>query len=99
MLSIEFLNLAQNELDDTFKYYEYQQNNLGYRFIDEVMNSLELVATYPEAWTKISAQTRRCIIKTFPYGIIYQKRDNVIIVVAIANLHKKPNYWVSRVSK
>ena len=79
--------------------YEYQQNNLGYRFIDEVMNSLELVATYPEAWTKISAQTRRCIIKTFPYGIIYQKRDNVIIVVAIANLHKEPNYWVSRVSK
>ena len=93
---VEFLDLAQNELDDTFEYYEFQQENLGYRFVDEVMNSLELIVSYPEAWTKSSASTRRCLIKTFPYGIIYQKRDNLILVVAIANLHKEPDYWVSR---
>ena len=93
---VEFLDLAQNELDDTFKYYEFQQENLGYRFVDEVMNSLELIVAYSEAWTKSSSSTRRCLIKTFPYGIIYQKRDNLILVVAIANLHKEPDYWVSR---
>jgi plasmid stabilization system protein ParE len=99
MLSVEFLNLAQNELDDTFEYYEFQQENLGYRFVEEVMNSLELITAYPEAWMQSSAHTRRCLIKTFPYGIIYQKRDDIIIIVAIASLHKKPDYWVSRVAK
>jgi len=96
MLLVEFLDLAQNELDDTFEYYEFQQENLGYRFVEEVMSSLELIVAYPEAWTKSSASTRRCLVKTFPYGIIYQKRDNLILVVAIANLHKEPDYWVSR---
>ena len=93
---VEFLDLAQNELDDTFEYYEFQQENLGYRFVDEVMNSLELIVAYPEAWVKSSSSTRRCLVKTFPYGIIYQKRDNLILVVAIANLHKEPDYWASR---
>ncbi len=93
---VEFLDLAQNELDDTFEYYEFQQEKLGYRFVDEVMNSLELMVAYPEAWAKSSSSTRRCLVKTFPYGIIYQKRDNLILVVAIANLHKEPDYWASR---
>jgi len=96
MLSVEFLDIAQNELDDTFEYYEFQQENLGYRFVEEVMNSLELIKAYPEAWTKSSKLTRRCLVKTFPYGIIYQKIDNIILIVAIANLHKEPDYWVSR---
>jgi len=96
MLSVDFLTLAQNELDDAFEYYEFQQENLGYRFVEEVMNSLELIIAYPEAWTQSSAHTRRCLIKTFPYGIIYQKRDDTIIVVAIASLYKEPDYWIAR---
>ena len=99
MYSVEFLDVAQNELDDVFEYYEFQQENLGYRFIKEVMHSLELITAYPEAWMQSSSHTRRCLIKTFPYGIIYQKRDDVIIIVAIASLHKEPDYWVSRILK
>jgi plasmid stabilization system protein ParE len=97
MASIVFLELAQNELDDAFEYYEFQQENLGYRFIKEVMNTLELISGYPEAWTQSSAHTRRCLVKTFPYAVIYQKRDDMILVVAIASLYKEPDYWVSRV--
>ena len=97
MLSVDFLDLAQNELDDTFAYYEFQQENLGSRFVTEVIHALELIISYPEAWMQSSVNTRRCLMKTFPYGIIYQKRDDKIIVVAIANLHKEPDYWVSRI--
>jgi len=97
MVTVDFLPLAQSELDDTFEYYEFQQSGLGYRFIAEVMNSLELIVAYPEAWTKSSKRTRRCLVKTFPYGIVYQERNDTILVVAIVNLHKEPDYWVSRV--
>ena len=97
MFEIEFLDLAKNELDDAFDYYEYQQDGLGYRFVREVYNTLTRIKAYPFAWTQNSMHTRRCLVKSFPYGVIYQKRENIILEVAIANLHKEPNYWVKRI--
>jgi len=47
-MEVKFLPLAQKELDDTFEYYEYEQKNLGYRFIHEVLNSIELIKYYPK---------------------------------------------------
>jgi len=96
MLNIEFLDIAQKELDDAFEYYEYQQDNLGYKFISEIQDSLKLIKLYPKAWSKVSKNTRRSLLKSFPYGIIYQEKKNLILVVAIANLHRKPNYWIDR---
>ena len=96
-MKIQFLELAQKELDDVFEYYEYQQADLGYRFVQEVYNTIELIRTYPLGWSSVSEKSRRCLVKTFPYGVIYQKRENIILIVAIANLHRKPNYWVKRV--
>ena len=97
MLQIEFLDLAQNELDDTFDYYEYQQKNLGYRFVQEIFNTINLIKLYPYAWTKSSQNTLRCLLNSFPYGVIYQKRENIILIIAIINLHRKPNYWAGRI--
>jgi len=96
-MQVEFLELAERELDDAFEYYEYQQKELGYRFVDEVYNSINLIELYPLAWSKSSKDTRRCLVKTFPYAIIYQKRNDMILIVAIAHLHRKPNYWIDRI--
>jgi hypothetical protein len=30
-------------------------------------------------------------------GIIYQIREKEILVVAVANLHRKPDYWKDRI--
>lgn len=93
---IEFLEPAQAELDDTFEYYEMQHKSLGYKFINEIQHAIELIKFYPLGWHQISQNTRRCLLKTFPYGIIYRARNNHILIVAIANLHRKPNYWKKR---
>ena len=97
MQKVQFLELAQQELDDTFNYYEYQQENLGYRFVQEVYDAIKLIKFYPLGWSQISKNTRRCLLKTFPYGVIYQQRKDKILIIAIANLHRKPNYWINRV--
>ena len=96
-LPIEFLKISQIELDETFVYYENIQNDLGYRFINEVKESISLIQNYPNAWHNLSNRTKRCLVKNFPYGIIYQIRKDKILIVAIANLHRKPNYWKNRI--
>jgi toxin ParE2 len=83
-------------LDDAIKYYNYDVPGLGYAFLTEVLEALSRVGKYPEAWHQYSKRTRRCQTRRFPYGIIYQIQEHEIIVVAIANLHRKPDYWKDR---
>ena len=94
-----FLDAAVSELNDTFEYYELQQTNLGSRFVSAIEKSVELIEHYPKGWHSLSQDIRRCLVKNFPYGIIYQIKGNDIFIIAIANLHRKPNYWNDRLNK
>jgi len=96
MISVKLLELAQSELDDAFEAYEYQQKELGYRFVQEVKKTLEMIKSYPDAWPKSSEHIQRCFIKGFPYGILYHKGNSIIFILAIVNLCKKPIHWVSK---
>lgn len=98
-MEIRLLKAAQAELDGGFTYYEDQSGGLGYEFIDEIFSTLKRIKNNPTSWAPFSIQTRRCLVHRFPYGIIYQIRetDNEILVVAIAHLHRKPQYWKKRV--
>ena len=97
-MKYKIIDEASRELDDTFSYYEYQQKDLGYRFISSFTEAVELIRFYPNGWHPLSKKVRRCMIKNFPYGIIYQVKENEILIIAVANLHRKPNYWTERVN-
>lgn len=94
---IKFLEMALLELDDAKEYYEYQQKDLGLRFLLNVKKSVKLIEDHPKAWHPVTLRARRCLVKDFPYGIVYQIRENEIFIIAVANLHRKPNYWTDRV--
>ncbi len=91
-MRIRFLEIAQIELDDAVEYYNYEVPGLGDAFLTEVYR----IGEFPEAWHPCSKRTRRCQTRRFPYGVIYQIRKNEILVVAIAHLHRKPDYWEER---
>ncbi len=96
-MKINFLEIAQIELDDAIEYYNYEVPGLGDAFLTEVLNALDRIGEFSEAWQPGSKRTRRCQTRRFPYGIIYQIRQHEILVVAVANLHRKPDYWKDRI--
>lgn len=69
----------------------------GDGFRNAIKESLERIKHFPEAYSPISKRTRRCLVGKFPYGVIYKQAENEIVVVAVAHLHRKPEYWASRV--
>jgi mRNA-degrading endonuclease RelE of RelBE toxin-antitoxin system len=95
-MKMRFLDIAQLALDQAIEYYNCESPGLGYEFLTEVLKALDRIGEFPEAWHRLSERTRRCQTRRFPYGIIYQIRDNEILVVAIANLHRRPEYWKNR---
>ena len=95
-MRIEFLDPATKELREAIVYYNEQSEGLGYRFAAEVKRTLLRIARYPHAWPPISKRARRCRTIGFPYGVIYQASEGVILVVAVMHLHRKPGYWQDR---
>ncbi len=95
-MQIRFLELAQLELDEAIEYYDRDTPGLGTMFLAEVLQALDRIGSFPEAWHPFSKRTRRCMIRRFPYAIVYQVREEGLLIIAIANLHRKPDYWTRR---
>jgi len=96
-LKVSFYKVAEREFDDAVEYYEDQLPGLGQRYRQAVKEALGRIKLFPEAYSPLSKRTRRCLVSKFPYAIIYRLSGDVITVVAIAHLHQKPEYWMSRV--
>lgn len=96
-MTIEFDPLALLELNDAVEYYNFKLAGLGDRFKDDVRIGINRILEYPDAWQHQTTRTRRFVLNSFPYKIIYAIRAEKIIVLAIANSHREPDYWVDRV--
>jgi hypothetical protein len=83
-----FLDAAQSEFDDAIDNYDSQRLGLGLEFEEEVKQALERIDHYPEAWSPLSSRVRRCVLRRFPYSVIYEIRSEIIIIVAIQRHHQ-----------
>jgi hypothetical protein len=90
---------AEEEFDKAVEYYEECQVGLGLEFAEEVYLTIARAIQYPDAWSTMSKNTRRCLVNRFPYGIIYQVKSDMLRIIAVANLHRRPGYWKDRVKR
>lgn len=95
-MKIDFLDPAKFELIEAIAYYNDQSEGLGFEFAGEVQKTIERIVQYPNAWSSLSQRTRRCRMKRFPYGLIYQIRTDMILIVAIMHFHRNPKAWKAR---
>jgi hypothetical protein len=83
-------------MEDAFEWYQIQMSGLGFAFLDEVDEGVHRIVSWPQAHSAIGWDQRRCLIRRFPYGLIYRIDGDTIIVLAVAHLHRKPRYWMVR---
>lgn len=95
-MKIIFTRFAEQELNDAVYYYESQFSGLGKRFKEEIRKSIQRINEYPKAWSVEREEIRRCVINKFPYKLLYSIEYDHILVIAVAHLHRKPDYWVDR---
>jgi plasmid stabilization system protein ParE len=96
-MRFQFHSAAEDELDQAVEYYERCQSGLGLEFAEEVYATIARIIEYPEVWSQMSRNTRRCLTNRFPYGIIYRIKNNNLHIIAVANLHRRPDFWKERV--
>ncbi len=95
-MTVRFLQIAEIELDEAMQWYEFQAPGLGEAFLIEVLSAVHRVSLYPEAWHPLDEEVRRCRLNRFPFGLIYTVDNDDILVLAVAHLHRRPDYWRDR---
>ena len=88
---------AEAEFDRAVEYYEDSRSGLGLEFAQKVYSAIARVIQFPDAWSPMSKNTRRCLVSRFPFGIIYQMKSGYVRIIAVADLRRRPNYWWDRV--
>ncbi len=92
---------ARREAVEAAAWYDQQRSGLGDKLLDEIESTLERIERAPESfavWEPYDGaeEFRRCILKRFPYVVIFEHRPHEILVVGISQVRRRPNYWLDR---
>jgi plasmid stabilization system protein ParE len=90
---------AEEEFVQAIDYYEAAEPGLGYDFAIEVFSSVQLILSYPQAWPVLAGEIRRCLVRRFPFGVLYAVGKNEVLILAVMHLHREPDYWKNRTAK
>ncbi|HEX3048221.1 MAG TPA: type II toxin-antitoxin system RelE/ParE family toxin [Bacillota bacterium] len=87
---------AEKEFVEAIDYFEEVETGLGYDFAIEVNLAIERTTSFPKVWPILEGDIRRCLVRRFPYGILYSEEQEYIYIVAVMHLHRDPDYWKHR---
>jgi len=84
---------ARREFNDAIDYYERESPGLGLIFTNEVDAGFARIREYPDAAPLVAKRARRLVLAKFPFSLIYEARDDCLMVPAVAHHRKRPYYW------
>lgn len=87
---------AELDLADAALWYEAQRPELGHQLLDEMASTFSLIAEAPLLYPVVHRNTRRAVMRRFPFGIYYQIEADAIVVVAIMHGSRNPHRWKRR---
>jgi plasmid stabilization system protein ParE len=81
---------AQADLAEAYAWYESQRGGLGSEFLAEVAVVLQRIEQMPGAHPIIRGQTRRALVRRFPYAVFYVLDPDVVAVTAVMHGRRDP---------
>ena len=95
-MRFRILDAAMQELRGTIQHYRQIRPELGSRFRAAVDSAFDRIEMWPLSGGKAGGIARMCLVKRFPYGVVYVPRESEIVIVAVMHLHRRPGYWKKR---
>ncbi|MGB3509573.1 MAG: type II toxin-antitoxin system RelE/ParE family toxin [Microcoleaceae cyanobacterium] len=88
---------ALTEYSEAVEFYAERRVEIAQTFINAVENTIFKIVESPTRWPVIDEDIRRCLMRKFPYGILYTIEDNFILILAVMHCSREPGYWKDRV--
>jgi len=94
--AVEVHPLAADEAEAAERWYRERNETAATRFRRELDRAVELIAERPEAAPPYVGNTRRFLLRRFPFFVVYRVFSHRVEVVAIAHARRRPQYWQHR---
>ena len=65
-------------------------------FTKELDNAILQVSNFPQQGLSFIRETRRFLLRRFPFSVVYRESEEHIEVIAVAHARRKPGYWKKR---
>ena len=87
---------AAADIDEAFLWYEAQRAGLGHEFLAAAQRSIDDISEHPLRHSVVRRDTRRVLLRRFPYCIYYRVYDDMVVIVACMHGRRSPSRWQSR---
>jgi plasmid stabilization system protein ParE len=94
---VRYLEAAVDDLRQAIEYYGRLSPTAAQGFRDEYRSAMARIEAYPLAWQMVVDDFRQHRLRRFPFAVVYRVFEDHILIVAVANLHRQPGGWRSRV--
>lgn len=94
-MKLEFLDLAQGDLIDGYRFYESQEAGLGTYFLDTLYSDIDSLRIYGGIHRKAYKNLQRALSKRFPFAIYYTVESETVRVRSVVDCRRNPS-WIRR---
>jgi len=98
-MQVEFLAPARAEFREAIAFYNAQRAGLGSRLSAEIKKAIQRILSIQRRGLLFQKRARRCRVNRFPFGVIYQVREDTLLIVAVMHLHREPDSWRHRLDQ
>jgi len=78
------------------RWYAKHSARAAAAFREEISRAIEQVRANPQRWLAGPHGTRRLLMRTFPFALVYRELPGAIQLLAVAHGHRRPGYWKDR---
>ena len=84
------------EYQEAALFYGGREQAVAHRFVGAVEDTIRRVVESPFAWRIVDDDVRRCLVRRFPYAVLYTVESDYILIVAVMHGNREPGYWKRR---
>jgi len=95
-VNVRFSEASASELQDAVSFYAAESKLLAQSFKSEVSSAIRRIVQFPKGWSEEADGIRKCLLRKFPYKVLYSIEKEDILILAVAHQHRRPEYWLDR---
>ncbi len=92
---------ADQEIEETAAWYESKTEGLGWRFLEVLDQTLQLIANQPQAFARLRLgpadfMIRKALLHRFPYTVVFVELAGELRKLAVAHQKRRPGERLDR---